>query len=81
MNDLALELEHHFAALGEGSLHYVTAGAGLGERPPIVLLRPRFFGGMRKTTGRMRVSLENGPVTASFNGAGGAPGTRRGSRP
>ena len=36
MNELATE--HHFADLGDVSLHYVTAGAGLGQRPPIVLL-------------------------------------------
>ena len=38
MNVPGFELEHHFADLGEVSLHYVTAGAGFGERPPIVLL-------------------------------------------
>ena len=31
-------IEHHFADLGEVTIHYVTAGAGLGDRPPIVLV-------------------------------------------
>ena len=32
------ELEHHFADLGEVTIHYVTAGAGLADGPPIVLV-------------------------------------------
>ena len=32
------ELQHHFADLGEVAIHYVTAGADLRDRPPIVLL-------------------------------------------
>ena len=32
------ELQHHFADLGEVTIHYVTAGADLRDRPPIVLL-------------------------------------------
>ena len=32
------EFRHHFADLGEVTMHYVTAGDGLGERPPIVLV-------------------------------------------
>ena len=31
----ALELEPRFADLGDVSLHYVTAGADLGRRPPM----------------------------------------------
>ena len=30
--------KHHFADVGEATIHYVTAGADLGKRPPIVLL-------------------------------------------
>ena len=30
--------EHHFADVGEVTIHYVTAGADPGEQPPIVLL-------------------------------------------
>ena len=33
-----LDVEHHFADLGEVTIHYVTAGSEPGERPPIVLL-------------------------------------------
>ena len=32
------ELEHHFADLGEVTIHYVTAGAGLADGPLIVLV-------------------------------------------
>ena len=32
------KFEHHFADLGEVTIHYVTAGAGLPGRPPVVLL-------------------------------------------
>ena len=34
----AREFQHHFADLGEVTIHYVTAGSGLADRPPIVLL-------------------------------------------
>ena len=36
MNDR--ELQHHFADVGEVTIHYVTAGPDLRDRPPIVLL-------------------------------------------
>ena len=32
------DFEHHFADLGDVTMHYVTAGADLRDRPPIVLL-------------------------------------------
>lgn len=32
------EFKHHFADLGEVTIHYVTAGAGLADGPPIVLV-------------------------------------------
>ena len=34
----AADFEHHFADLGDVTIHYVTAGADLRDRPPIVLL-------------------------------------------
>ena len=33
-----MDFKHHFADLGEVTIHYVTAGADPGDRPPIVLL-------------------------------------------
>ena len=32
------DFEHHFADVGEVTIHYVTAGADPGDGPPIVLL-------------------------------------------
>ena len=34
----AIEFEHHFADLGEATIHYVTAGPGLAGGPPVVLV-------------------------------------------